>query len=171
MLYGLNFLDFCKKLSIGNFNYNPIELKARFELSASEFELLESKVRVFDGYLGGLILGRSHLEGGIHLLQYQSLTKKYTLAGEMEGWEFLSAPLTSQYYFNQFKNLNESVIPKEMREKTQFEFPNNCPVINTEYFQPSVLLISSRDHFIVNRFATEKHIETLIALNNEMNTE
>lgn len=168
MNFGKTFLDYCSKLNLGNWITDSINNQSWYELTETEYFHLNAEVNIFDGRRGGLILGNSHLEGGIHLLQYKPEINKFRLVGEMEGWEFITAPLKNQYFREQFDHLNKSIIPTSMEIKTDFNIPKGCPIIDTQNLQLSILFISVNNQYIINRFATKEHINNLIELNEKM---
>ena len=83
----------------------------------------------YNAMSGALILGKSHQEGGIHLLQPISEDRlRYT--GEMEGWEYLSPPLTDPEIIEKFKAINEKTKNDRFPLSPEFTIPTGCKILD-----------------------------------------
>lgn len=58
-----------------------------------------------DGTNGGLVLGRSHDEGGVFILHERA--GYYQLDGEMEGFEYIFNPAVAAYASDRFRDINK----------------------------------------------------------------
>ena len=56
---------------------------------------------------GGLIIGKFHAEGGIHMLQ--PFDKGFQYVGEMEGYEFLFSAKATKNHWDRINALNKSI--------------------------------------------------------------
>jgi hypothetical protein len=155
--------DFCAKHKIGKWNYYFAEAKQIFEFKFEEFHKLIDLGLVLNGTEGGLVLGNSHLKGGIHLLQ-QHNENVFKYVGEMEGWEYLTHFKTAAKYRNEFAEINKRTKPISKHIKTTFKIPETCKVIDTTEKEIAFILVSNYNQFIINRFATKKHIKEIIEL-------
>ena len=162
IVFGNTFRKICFDLNIGQENYTP-EQYTYFTLE--EFNILKDKKIVFDGTKGGLVLGNLHSEGGIHLISFINQNRiKYI--GEMEGWEYLSSPYNGIDIdnFENFKHINEKTLNTNRFANKEFKIPKDCNTIDLRGVKIPFLLINERNHAIINRFATKKHIIELIKI-------
>jgi len=133
-----------------------------FLLHNNEFELLKEKGLMFDGKKGGLVLGKKHENGGIHLLQFSRELKAYKYVGEMEGFEYLSSPLKNKRQSLEFEKINE-IDNKKVLNKN-FKIPNNCRIINTNNVNIAFIELSEYTQFIVNGRTTLNRIKDIIEI-------
>ena len=162
MEYGDSFYAFCKKLEIGGLTYCGNEMKYHFEITLQEFDLINKLGLVYNGTEGGLVLGKLHIDGGIHFLQPCG-SEKLRYVGEMEGWEYLTAPINN-YNTNEFFLINKQTKNINSEIDTSFKIPKTCKVIDTSNSEIAFILISHKSQFVINRFATKKHIDLIINL-------
>ncbi len=162
MMFGNLLYTFCENLKIGGSVFCNIQKKHFFEITINEFDFLNKRGLVFDGTKGGLVLGKLHQDGGIHFIQ-QCSEEKLRYIGEMEGWEYLTAPPT-EYNDKQFFHINELTKNTNPDADTSFEIPENCKVIDTRHCEIAFLLVSHKSQFVINRFATRKDINLIIEL-------
>jgi len=111
-----------------------------------------------------LILGNLHVNGGIHLMKPDMDNKTMTYVSEMEGWEYLSAPLISSEIAAEFERINSLDKTISSYESTEFDIPPFCKVVDTFNEPIALLILSVNQQFIVNRFATRRYINELIKL-------
>tara|TARA_R110000868_G_scaffold345588_3_gene606728 strand:+ start:96 stop:605 length:510 start_codon:yes stop_codon:yes gene_type:complete len=154
---------FCSENKIGKWNYYFAEAKDVFEFKNEDVHKLIDLGLVHNGIEGGLVLGNSHRKGGIHLLQPKT-ENTFVYVGEMEGWEYLTHFKTTSKYRHELNEINErtKVISKDI--KTNFKIPEKCKVIDTTGKEIAFIIVSNYSQFIVNRFATKKHIKEIIEL-------
>ncbi|HAH22477.1 MAG TPA: hypothetical protein DCL77_01700 [Prolixibacteraceae bacterium] len=164
MAYGESFLEFFKEKKLGKWNFDFKTFESSYEFSFDEFHHIIDLDIVFNGQKGGLVLGNLHTQGGIHLISPNLETEVMKYSGEMEGWEYLSAPLKSIDIGKEFEKFNVLEKGGLSKDPTEFNIPPSCKVIET-FNEPIALIILSVHHqFIVNRFATKKYINELIKL-------
>lgn len=163
MGFGRTFFLLCEKLNIGEYTFCDVKKKYYLEISLEEFYKLNNLQVIFDGSKGGLVLGKSHAEGGIHFIQ-QCAEDRLRYVGEMEGWEYLTLPIRDEDIANQFDSINRDNPHISPEIKTDFEIPSNCKVIDTSRVDIPVILISSLGHVVINRFATKNEINKIIEL-------
>lgn len=163
MEFGTTFHSLCTKLNIGKFMFCEIKKKPHFEISLEEFYKLCNLGLVYNGSKGGLVLGQSHKEGGIHFLQ-ECADDRLRYVGEMEGWEYLTLPIKDKNIGKQFENINKTHPHINFEIKTDFNIPKDCKIIDTSENKVAVLLISNTSQFVINRFATKKEIKRIIEL-------
>jgi hypothetical protein len=126
---------------------------------------------VVDGRAGGLVLGRTHAEGDIIMVQSaHDGTDRAFIAGTMEDGEYLLNPRSSVSELARLKEINElrADIPSDLVISTIGE---ECRVLNTHCAPLDKLLWIEAGQFIVNAFATSKHLKELESLNDIGNGE
>jgi hypothetical protein len=162
--FGKSFYEFCEKHSIGRSRSEMIGLsfKSEFLLHKIEFEFLREKGIVFDGKNGGLVLGKSHKNGGIHLLRFLPEKGLYKYEGEMEGFEYLSSPLKNELQLLEFEKINE--IDNEKILYKEFTLPENCEIISTNAVEIAIIELSEFRQFIVNGRTTVNRINNIIEI-------
>jgi len=163
MAFGDTFYDLCRRENIGRTIENPENGKLYFEITVEEFHKLNELNVLFDGTKGGLVLGKLHVDGGVHFIR-PSITGHFEYGGEMEGWEYLSSPVLSNDFGEKLVTLNNSVKGKRTHENTEFKIPKRCKVIDTYNLDVAIIVLSNVRHFVVNRFATREHIKKIIKL-------
>ena len=161
--FGKTFLLLCEKLNIGEHTFCEIKKKYHFEITLEEFYQLNNLGLIYDGSKGGLVLGKSHKEGGVHFLQ-QCAEERLRYIGEMEGWEYLTLPIRDENIGQQFENINRLTPHLSAEIQTDFEIPKSCKVIDTRETDVPILLVSGVSQFVINRFATKKEIRKIIEL-------
>lgn len=160
MTFGKTCISFCAVRDIGKWNFSNGTTPV-YEFDQSDFQRLCDLNVVYDGTHGGLILGNSHLDGGIHLIQPIN-DNRYKYAGEMEGWEYLTFPIINEDFQKKFIHLNDSTPNEGYHIQTNFNIPSGCKVIDTTKTKIPFLLLTEYPHFIFNRFATKKHIDEIM---------
>ena len=163
--FGDTFLAFCSKYNLGKWT-KDIEQKEWFEFSFDEFHFLKNKGFVSNGTTGGLIIGPLHIHGGIQLLKPLEDRPAFIYMGEMEGWEYLTYPLSSIEIANEFVEINSLHKNGVTNMSTEFESPISCNLVDTLNSEISILLISHLDQFIINRFSTANHIDRILEIEN-----
>ncbi len=165
MEFGKSCYEFCDILNIGEWVSCSKSGDKYFEFTDIEINKLFYHGNIYDGTKGGLVLGKLHINGGIHILEPIS-NQRFRHVGEMEGWEYISAPIKNHEIKSKFDKINKKTINQGHHILTDFSIPRNCKVINTNLSQVSFLLVTNSNHFIINRFATREHIEEIVELDN-----
>lgn len=157
MDFGSTFYNYCKLKNIGSVEKNE------FLINKEEFKTLCNLNVIHDGRTGGLVLGKLHCKGGIHLIQPYSEDKlKYV--GEMEGWEFLSSPVKNNEIGSKFEFINKLNVNYDRNSDTSFDIPQNRSIIDTRNSEIGIILLSANSQFIGNRLSTKIFINELINL-------
>jgi len=169
MAIGDTFYNLCRRENIGRMVENPENGKLYFEISIEDFQKLNELNILFDGTKGGLVIGKLHIDGGVHFIRPNHKTGHFEYGGEMEGWEYLSSPVLSNDFGEKLVTLNNSIKGKLTYENTEFKIPKRCKVIDTYNLDVAVIVLSNVRHFVVNRFATRKHIKKIIKLEEKTN--
>lgn len=129
-------------------------------LSNQLFELLLNDNRIIDAQKGGLVLGNSHAQGGIQMIQKDS--HGYRIVGEMEGYEYLINPTSLKKCNLEIQLLNIET-SRDFSYNPTYQIPDSITTINVSTNQ--ILLLSSDSQYIVNATATEKHLHRLETIN------
>ena len=98
------------------------------------------------------------------LLKEPKTETTFEYIAEMEGWEYLTHFKTASKYRNELAEINERTKPISKYIKTTFKIPETCKIIDTTEKEIAFILISNYNQFIVNRFATKKHIQEIMEL-------
>lgn len=160
------FLEYFYNKGLGYPKFDKKSNKPYYEFTIHDFSLICDTENVFNGEYGGLVLGKPHSEGGVHLVSFIPNTNSYIYVAEMEGGEFLSQRLNkNSYIMNKYKEINERIPFDNANNEIITEVPINCNIINTENKKNSIILITHSDHFIVKRLSTKAYINELIELN------
>jgi len=122
-----------------------------------------------DGYLidaraGGLVIGKSHEEGHIYMVQRDE-DDDFIFVGVMEGGEYLLCHEASDIALERLEIINQDTGPV-----TEFVVPDiyhrATRVINTSATpDDKIMLIDARGQFIINAVSTRKHFKELQVLN------
>lgn len=152
---------FCERHRIGTMKIVPDKRLQTLHFSPKDIEKLYKLNVLFDVGKGGLVLGNSHVDGGIQLIQPYKGFKEFYIVGEMEGYEYISRPVYTETYHDLFYSINNDC--KE-NWKTLPVIPDNCQVIDTRSATPPFLMVSRYDHYIYNRYATYRHLEKILTM-------
>lgn len=110
---------------------------------------------------GGLVIGKSHEEGGIKLCK--RIGDKYYYFADMEGYEFIVNPYSTQKYMERLKEINS------YNEKTELgPLDNNKTYSYFDFGEYDIALISDYNQFIINKNASMKFLDELTDMNNEI---
>jgi len=160
-------LKFLQEHVIGTFEEDKKIDKYHIEFSHDDFLYLKKLNLIYEGFHGGLIIGNLHINGGVNLIVFDSSRNKYRYVGEIEGWEYLSFPLKNQEFNDKFSVINKKTLNINSYQKTEFEIPKDCKIIDTKNAKVCFILLSEYKQFILNRFATMKHIKEIIELDRQ----
>ena len=164
MKTGHKFYQLCSKLGIGKWEWNFDSTTPKTELifSINEIHKLNDLKIVFSGENGGFVLGNSHDNGGIHLLQLDIDKNVIKYAGEMEGYEYLSSPLKSKQHLNELFKINS--LTNDIDINKQITIPESCNIIDTSGIEVAVILLSGLKQFIINKKSTFNYIKEIIEI-------
>lgn len=117
---------------------------------------------IVDGRSGGLVLGRTHEDSGIFLIQ--EVQDHFVFAAEMEGWEYLMCPQATEKYFDRLNEINND----RHSDLCEVRITEHTRIINTHALGHDKLIwMSNYNQFIVSRAATQRHFSELEEMNNE----
>jgi hypothetical protein len=167
MIFRTEFKDYCLQQSLGEWKW--IDFKFKLIFNEHDFYTLNEINPIYSGQKGGLILGKLHSQGGIHLISPNFDNTEFTYAGEMEGWEYLSSPLKSEQHKNELLKINKKANAILDSNTTEFDIPHNCKVVDTRKSEINIVLLSIYSQFIVNRHSTKKFINEIIEIEQKNN--
>ncbi|WP_318344076.1 hypothetical protein [Flagellimonas baculiformis] len=164
MKIGEKFYQFCIKHGIGKWEWNFDSTIPITELifSTEEIYKLNDLKVIFSGEKGGLVLGNSHNDGGIHLLQLDIDKNIMKYVGEMEGFEYLSSPLKSEKHLNELSELNNLTTEIDVSKKVTI--PKGCNIIDTSNIDVPVILLSGFKQFIINKNSTFNYLNKILEI-------
>jgi hypothetical protein len=119
-----------------------------------------------DGRAGGLVIGKFHSEGGVHMLQPWG--DKFKYVGEMEGYEYLMNEFVTKRYMDRLTAINRETTPDQAISAKPFDIPTDIKVIDVRRPKIEILLLSRGGHIVINRAASEKHLRLLNEINGEV---
>ena len=130
--------------------------------SEKEFMALFHAGFVVDGRLGGLVVGRSHAAGNIYMIQPDG-AGGFGLAGHLEGGEYLVSYAAWLANPGRLEELNNDRTPHNALLNL---IPIGLRTLNTTA-EPldRLLYVSCEGQFIVNKWATAKHLEEINRIN------
>lgn len=144
-----------KKFCIDNeITYTP-DSENYFNFSESEWNKIERLTKIFDGSKGGIVIGKTHAEGGIHLFIKLS-DGSYRYWGEMEGKEFISPPNLSEKQFEMLVAINDKIGTSEISVLEDFE------VIDLTKESLQILLLSDSNQFIIKKESTLTNLKEIL---------
>jgi hypothetical protein len=112
---------------------------------------------------GGLIIGKFHTEGGVHVLTPYNNGFKYVC--EMEGYEYIVNP-TSTIENKEFLNhINYSVNHDKESNPIKFNVPRRIRTIDLRTLKFDLIIIPNGELYITNRTATEKYMDKIDEIN------
>lgn len=115
-----------------------------------------------DATMGGLILGKSHDNGGIYF--WVKRGEVFVLEGEVEGFEFVMNQGATHYFSKTTDRFHQPELHKH--EFIDYEPDRNIKLLDTRSLKfPKFLLFNSGGFSIINKWSTKGYLNTL----NEMN--
>lgn len=120
---------------------------------------------VVDGRSGGLVLGRTHDEGDIIMVQcVHDGTDKVVVVATMEDGEYIINLNASNSESARLEEINK--ITGDLPDDLAFPLiKDECRVLNTHAAPLDKLIWVEAGQFIINAFATSKHLEELESIN------
>lgn len=155
--YGYDFKMLCIQQNIGDI------INGSLTITQSEFDKINEIHPIIEIDRGGLVLGKSHKEGGIHMLIYNANNKRYDYVGEMEGMEYITGDLFTTQIKDFYLKLNseysndDNYIPNE-----DFNIPESCRVYDLKQYELPIIFFRNENRCIINRHATERLIDELV---------
>lgn len=118
---------------------------------------------IVDGRAGGLVVGRSHDEGNIYMIQ-ETGDGRFFIPGHLEGGEYILNYDAYEAEQNRIIEINQST--EQASETESLPISSSVRVINTSASPNDKLLwIDIRGQFIINKFSTKKFMLELQEIN------
>jgi hypothetical protein len=133
--------------------------------SKDTFQKMVAAGMVVDGRGGGLVIGRSHADGNIFMLQ-ESADGQFFIPSHMEGGEYI---LNFEAYASAKERLEQiNSFKDEVEHISSICITPKSRVLNT-HSEPNdkMLWIDTRGQFIINKRATTKHFQEIEEINHE----
>lgn len=134
--------------------------KMKYSLATMEEYLKNGKA--IDATKGGLILGRSHDEGGIYFWIKED--DYYVLEGEVEGYEYIMNFGATKYYskscerFHQYENHKHDFV--------EYIPSSDITLLDTRHgVEPKFLLFDDNGFSIINKYSTKGYLNTIDQMN------
>ena len=131
-------------------------------LSEEKFQLLANNGQVTDARKGGLVLGKSHEQGGIYIL-IKNDSGGYSVEGEMEGWEYVLSREATKRNSYRIKEINESNELDHSKFK-EYNIPLGITILDLrgKIFQ---LLYFEKGQSIINKMSSKYSLQELEEIN------
>ncbi|WP_416867171.1 MAG: hypothetical protein ACMVP2_06945 [Imperialibacter sp.] len=157
----MNLKSFCAIHKIGVVKLDPDGKFYTTYFSKDEINRLHGLKALFYVDSGALVLGNSHADGGIQLLQ--PYKKEFYVSGEMEGYEYLSNPFYKNSYIQKASSINSNRTAGWTQIPT---VPARCSVIDTRGSNCPFLMLSNPNfgRYIYNRYATFEYLNEILDL-------
>ena len=120
---------------------------------------------IIDGRGGGFVIGRSHADGNIYMIQ-ESKDGRFFIPGHMEGGEYI---LSADAYFTAKERLEQiNGFKDDIEHISSISFTPKSRILNT-HAKPydKLLWIDTRGQFIINRRATSRHFQEIEEINHK----
>ncbi|WP_140508705.1 hypothetical protein [Flavobacterium pectinovorum] len=134
----------------------------KMKLSLEQMEEYVNNGRAIDATMGGLILGRSHDDGGIYF--WVKKGNYYSLEGEVEGYEYILNFGATDFFEESSKRFHQYE-----KHKGDFEeyFPiSHIKILDTRReIEPKFLLFDDNKFSIINKFSAKGYLETIDKMN------
>lgn len=115
-----------------------------------------------DATYGGLIIGRSHEEGGIYF--WVKKENYYVLKGEVEGYEYIMNFGATNYYSKITDRFHQHDLHKH--NFVEYEPPSHIKLLDTRHnFEPKFLLFDFGGFSIINKYSTKGYLNTIDEMN------
>ena len=150
-MFEREFRDFCFNNSIETY----YDYMGKLIVTASGYNVIKNKVNIFDGSKGGLVLGKAHSEGGIHLLQ-RNKNNSYKYVGEMEGNEYLSPPNLPESVFKILEDINREELGNNS------VIPDYINLIDLREHTMQIILLAETTQFIVNKKSSMNNLTKIM---------
>lgn len=123
----------------------------------------EKKGWAIQATMGGLVLGRSHDEGGIFV--WIKNGNHYVLEAEIEGYEYILNPGAACYYKKIFPEFNKPYEHKYLGSPS-YDPPAHITLLDTQHpMEPKFLLFELGHFAIINKYSSSGYLDTLDKMN------
>lgn len=118
--------------------------------------------RAIDATLGGLVLGRSHSQGGIYF--WVKKENFYVLEGEVEGYEYILNFGATNYYSKSTDRFHK--YEEHKHDFKEYEPPTHIKLLDTRQpIDAKFLLFEIGGFSIINKYSTKGYLNTIDQMN------
>lgn len=134
----------------------------KMKFSLAQMKEYVNEGRAIDATMGGLILGRSHDEGGIYF--WLKKGDYYSLEGEVEGYEYILNFGATDFFKESSKRFHQY-------EKHKGSFEEYLPMSHIKILdtrreiEAKFLLFDDNEFSIINKYSTKGYLETIDNMN------
>ena len=115
-----------------------------------------------DATLGGLIIGRTHDEGGIYF--WVKKDGFYVLEGEVEGYEYIINFGATNYYSKITDRFHQH--DQHKRDFVDYDPPSHIKLLDTRHnLEPRFLLFDFGGFSIINKYSTKGYLNSIDEMN------
>ncbi|WP_223448475.1 hypothetical protein [Pseudomonas sp. BF-R-19] len=132
----------------------------KFTLDQEDFIRCFINGWIVDARDGGLIVGRSHEDGHIVMMQGTSTFGKFEQIGFVEGGEYIMSTDATEAHYDRLKEINEDNSPCG----DEISVSSDSQIINTRAEPHDKFLVIQRQ-YIININSTRRHFKELEDLN------
>jgi hypothetical protein len=117
---------------------------------------------IIDVSPGGLLLGYAHDDGGILVIQQFSMDY-YEVVAEFEGWEYILNANATENCLTNLHRMNDELKGPD-KPFSEYMIPDAISILDARSVCPpelatrKLLIIGSKEQFIINRHSTKKYI-------------
>lgn len=134
--------------------------KMRYPLKTMEDYI--KKGLAIDATMGGLIIGRSHDEGGIYFWVKEN--DHYVLDGEVEGFEYILNFGATNYYSKITDRFHQH--GEHKHDFVAYNPPSHIKILDTIHpIEPRFLLFDCGGFSIINKYSTKGYLDTIDEMN------
>ena len=134
----------------------------KMKYSVAQMQEYINQGRSIDATLGGLILGRSHDEGGIYFWTKQD--DYYSLEGEVEGYEYILNFGATSFFKESSKRFHQ--YEKHIQNFEEYLPLPHIKVLDTRHEkEPKFLLLDDNAFSIINKHSTKGYLNTIDEMN------
>lgn len=116
-----------------------------------------------DATMGGLVMGRSHDEGGVFI--WVKRGNDYVLEAEVEGFEYI-LNLGATHFFREYSKVFHQPEKHKSLGNIQYSPPAHIRILDTTHsVEPKYLLFDTGGFSVINKYSTFGYLETLDKMN------
>lgn len=130
--------------------------------STATMENYMAEGKAIDATLGGLILGRSHNQGGIYF--WVKKEESYVLEGEVEGFEYILNFGATNYYSKSMHWFHK--YEEHKHDFKEYTPPSHIKLLDTrQAIDAKFLLFDIGGFSIINKYSTKGYLNTIDQMN------
>jgi hypothetical protein len=151
------------------FSTMHIDQEGRQLLSLDDLRPMVKKNSIIDVTPGGLLLGNAHDDGGISVIRQFNMDY-YEVVAEFEGWEYILNANATENCLTDLHRINDELKGPD-KPFSEYMIPDAISILDARPICPPdlairrMLVLGSKDQFIVNRHSTKKYIVELEQIN------